>query len=179
MRQINSFEKQAIQGLVEHSALKEQGIVQFALYLESFHFGPSHGTSLMYTQEGKAYISTSSNDIAKNRKKIVSSITLLNLFNELQKNGLVIFLGDSTPSGTLGKQYQEGITFEIPTPINSFIRESLFKHIMVTEGLTQLVKDNFRSTEEKRHGETKIISYIAIGVSIILGLVSFYLASAA
>lgn len=176
MRQINSFEKRAIRDLVEHSALKEQGVVLFALWLESFHFGPNHGASLAYTQEGKSYISTPSNDVDKNREKFVSSITLLNLFSELRNNGLIIFLGDSTPSGKLGTQYQEGTTFEIPAPINSFVRESLSKYIMVTEELAQLVKDNFKSSEEKRHNETKNISYIAIGVSIVLGLVSLCLA---
>lgn len=177
MRQINSFEKQVIRDLVKYPVLKKQGTVQFALYLESFHFGPDHNASLAYTQEGKSYISTSNNDVDKNREKFVSSITLLNLLNELRNNGLIIFLGHSKPSGELGTQYQEGTTFEIPAPINSFVCESLSKYIIINEGLVQLVKDNFKSPEEKRHDETKKISYIAIGVSIVLGLISLYLAS--
>lgn len=178
MRQFNSFEKKAIRDLLEHSELKEQGMILFALYLESCYFGPKNGASLAYTQEGKSYISMPSNDVVKNREKFVSSITLLNLFHELRGNGLVIFLGSSTPSGELGKQYRGGTTLEIPAPINSFVHESLPKYIMVTEGLAQLVKDNFRSSEEKWHSETKIISYVAIGVSIALGFISIGLAYA-
>lgn len=178
MRQLSDFEKQVIRDLVGHSALKEQGLVLFALYLESCHFGPAHDASLMYTPEGRVYISTLNEDTDQARKKFVSSITLFNLFRELRNDGLIILLGDSKPQGCLGSQYQEGTTFEISSPINSFICEALTKYVMVTEELSQLVKNNFKSLEEKRHDETKLISYIAIGVSLVLGLTGFFAGAA-
>jgi hypothetical protein len=175
MRRFSAFEKKAIRRLVNHDALQEQGLVLMTLYLESNYFGPENQASVMYTKERKVYLSTSTHDMESAREKFVQSITLFNLLRELRDAGLIVFLGEPEPQGALGEQYKQGITFEVNAPFNAFICECLTKYVMVTEELVQLVSDDFVSPEERRHNETKVISFIAIGVSLILGLVSIYI----
>jgi hypothetical protein len=172
MRAFSSFEKELIDKLVQDESLHEQGLVQMAYFLEKHYFGENFGISIMYKNGGSAFISARTPEVNEARKQFVSSISVFNTFRELRDLGLIVLIGEPTPQGTLGYQYQGGRTCELPAPINMFVADVLPKHIVVSEDLKQLSSDKFLSPEHQRHKQTVFISITAIFVSLIIGAAS-------
>lgn len=71
----------------------------------------------------------------------------------------------------------DNLNVENRSPVTSqlFFNEiNQFLELMLSETIVNLVKNDFKTIEQRRHSETKIISWVAIGISLLLGLLGYY-----
>ena len=172
-REYSDTEKQIITALVNDPARREQGLVLIAKFIDDYFIGPEWGMSLMILRkpERKVAVSIPEKDKAALLKKTTFTLTLFILLQDLQKEGLLILIGDSeTENQMLGTEFKEGQTMEIPEPVAGIIADSLTKFAFASESLKQLVANDFKSPEQLRHQQTMVVAMIAIAVSFLLGI---------
>ncbi|NBB85027.1 MAG: hypothetical protein GVY12_02230 [Bacteroidetes bacterium] len=172
MRKFSNVEKCLIRELITHEALTNEGLIQVAVFIEDLLIEPDKNLSLLLRpSESSVYVSFPEEEREAARGKFIEVLTLLNLLRELQYEGKIVLLGESTKSDTeAGQQFDEGTTMEIPQPLANFVIDSWKKYILVSEDLKSFVDKDFRSPEEIRHKKSITVAIVALVTSIVLGL---------
>ena len=172
MRKFSNVEKRIIRKLTTHEALTTEGLIQVGVFIEDLLIEPENNLSLLLSpSESSAYVSFPEEELETARDKFIQVVTVLNLLRELQSEGKIVLLGESTESYKgAGNQFDEGITMKIPQPLANFATGSWEKYILVSEDLKEFVDADFRTPEEIRHKKSITVAIVALVVSILLGL---------
>jgi len=153
MRKFSNVEKRIIRELITHEALATESLIQVGVFIEDLLIEPDNNLSLLLRpSESAVYVSFPEEELETARDKFIQVVTVLNLLRELQLEGKIVLLGESTKSDKeSGNQFAEGTTMEIPQPLANFATDSLEKYILVSEDLKEFVDADFRTPEEIRH----------------------------
>jgi len=172
MRKFSNVEKDIIRELTTHEALTTEGLIQVVVFIEDLLIEPENNLSLLLRpSESSVYVSFPEEELETARGKFIQVVTVLNLLRELQSQGKIVLLGESTKSDkALGNQFAEGTTMEIPQPLAKFAIDSLEKYILVSEDLKEFIDSDFRTPEEIRHKKSITVAIVALVVSILIGL---------
>ncbi|MFG5858025.1 hypothetical protein LDB17_07490 [Dysgonomonas sp. Shenzhen-Wh21] len=76
--------------------------------------------------------------------------------------------------GKVGRGYNFGTIAEFYSDISKDLARYSSSFVYVSQTLKELVKDNFKSKEQKRHRNTMIAAWVAIALSILMGLVGLF-----
>ncbi len=174
MRKFSNLEKDIIKSLIKHDHVREQGLIQMATLVNDFNTEHDYNLSILIdSTRNQVMLSIPETTATSLRKKSLIVITIFNLLQFLVNEGLIIIVGEKQGL-SLGQQYNNGQTSQIPEPIANFILENLTKYILVSEELNDMASSNFKSLEQIHHKEIIIISIIALLISMCLGIYSVY-----
>jgi len=171
MRTFSLEERLIINTIINSDILKREGMILIDRFLEDF-FGEHCNKSIYVNCEsGKVYLSVNSEDKNICRKAIVETTILLHLLMELESNGFIVFIGNAnTQSKAIGNQHGNGTTIELVSPLPELIKSKLGMYILPSESLKEMVLNNFKSAEQKRHNQTMWVAGLALTTSILFGL---------
>lgn len=157
--------------MVNSDSLQDEGLLLINKFFEDNYMGGMHGLSMLSDPQAKtAHISFPKSDDKKSREKVVFVATLINLLSELEDNGYLTFIErKDVQKDAVGNQFDNGTTVELAPIFSEYINRKMGSLIMPSESLRQMVKNNFKSSEEKRHRHTMIVAWIALATSILFG----------
>ncbi|MGE6475094.1 hypothetical protein [Psychrobacter sp. NPDC078631] len=176
MRKFGKEEQSILKKLVETDVLRNEGMVLLDVFLEKNFFSNEYSKSILVDPNArKAQLSMSSSDKDECRKEIIEVTRLVNLLIDIEKLGLVSFIGDENQvKNAIGYQYPKGITIDLVSPLSIFLYTKIGNFILPSEGLIELVDNDFMSTEEIRHNETMYWTRFAIFIAIVIGVIGIF-----
>lgn len=155
MRKLSSLEKEILDKLINSPALKEQGLILCAKFLEDNYIGKDFEMSLLVkcsTKQVFMSIPKKKQDFDEfQRKKTIFIITFFNLIKDLQDGRRLYLIGDDDKEGILGPEFEVKVNFA--PDLNSIICDTFFKLIYVSEDLIDFVKNDFQTVDELQHKE--------------------------
>lgn len=172
-RAYSDTEKKIITAIVNDPSRNEEGMVLIARFIDDHFIGPKWGISVIIQRKPvrKVMLSIPEKDKITLQKKTIFTLTLFYLLQDLQEQGLLTLIGDSeSENQQLGSQFKDGQTIDLPEPVAGIITDSLTKFAFASENLTQLVANDFKSPEQRRHQQTMVAAWISIVVAFLLGL---------
>lgn len=170
MRKFNLLEKEILVKLVNSDVLKEQGLIQCLKFLEDNYVGHNFDTSIMFVK-GKAIIISTKNKDPKS--KMLFFITFFNLLKDLQDMRSIYIFGDNTTNDScLGNQHNES-AMKLPLDICPYAYDTLAKYILVSDDIKDLVENNFKTVEDRRHRKEIKIARGSLVITFIALLFSF------
>lgn len=176
MRRFGKEEQSILRQFVASDILKSEGMILLDVFLEKNFFSNDHNKSILVDPNSKkALLSINSSDKDECRKEIIEVTRLINLLINIEKLGLVSFVGSENQNkNAIGNQYCNGITFDLVPPLSTFLYKKIGNFILPSEELKQLVNNDFKSVEEIRHNETIYWTRFAIFIAIIIGLIGIF-----
>lgn len=186
MRQFSSIEKEIIQTICEgHKTMAN--LVCLYLDNETVQISHANGTNpLTLYIDNKKY---KDNAVSERAFEITEKIVIIiNLLKYLEENALISyfipshgkpFVGNFTKTMELYTYYQNNKTeFTGWWYTDSQTQKYLLDHtdciIHPTEDLKIHVKNKYQTKDEKRHFQTILATWIAIGISLLLGVYGVY-----
>ena len=176
MRKFGKEEQIILKKLVGSDVLKSEDMILLDVFLEKNFFSNDHSKSILVDPNAKkAELSMSSSDKDECRKEIIEVTRLVNLLIDIEKLGLVSFIGDDNQvKNTIGHQYPNGITINLVSPLSTFLYKKIGNFILPSEGLIELIDNEFISIEEIRHNETMFWTRFAIFIAMVIGLIGIF-----
>lgn len=146
------------------------------VFLEKNFFSNDYSKSILVDPNSKKeLLSMNSSDKDKCRREIIEITRLVNLLINIEKLGLISFIGDENQiKNTIGNQYNKGITIDLVPPLSTFLYTKIGNFILPSEELKELVNNNFKSSEEIHRNETMYWTRFAIFVAIIIGIIGIF-----